>query len=134
MILFNDRDIDNWFNGSTASGVNTARMHSFSDGIVLIGPRSLPNIIPSFDSDGMAFRTKTGTTKIKILEDGSKIIITVGPFMTMEIDATGQWKLLNAAGQDLITTLMNLFTQSTVLGVQIVPSPADFLVLTSFKP
>lgn len=37
LILFNDRDLNNWFQGARSGPVATPRMHSFSDGIALIG-------------------------------------------------------------------------------------------------
>jgi len=37
LILFNDRDLNNWFAGARSGPVASARMHSFSDGIALIG-------------------------------------------------------------------------------------------------
>lgn len=37
LILFNDRDLNNWFAGATSGPVATARLHSFSDAIALVG-------------------------------------------------------------------------------------------------
>jgi hypothetical protein len=37
LILFNDRDIDNWMAGAKSGHVASTRLHSFSDGIALIG-------------------------------------------------------------------------------------------------
>lgn len=37
LILFNDRDIDNWFAGKSNGDVATNRLHSISDGIALVG-------------------------------------------------------------------------------------------------
>lgn len=37
LILFNDRDIDNWFSGASVGELATNRLHSFSDGIALVG-------------------------------------------------------------------------------------------------
>lgn len=37
LIFFNDRDINNWFAGANSGPVATARMHSFADGIALVG-------------------------------------------------------------------------------------------------
>lgn len=50
LVLFNDRDMDNWFSGSTTSGVATPRLHSFSDGIILVGIRSTNNSLENFDN------------------------------------------------------------------------------------
>lgn len=50
LVLFNDRDIDNWFIGQPVGEVNTSRMHSFTDGIILVGIRSQPKALPSVDA------------------------------------------------------------------------------------
>ena len=36
LILFNDRDIDNWFAGATTGPVATPRLHSLADGLALV--------------------------------------------------------------------------------------------------
>lgn len=60
LILFNDRDIDNWFNGQNTLPPATSRLHSFSDGIALVGFRD----IASYDTDSVVI--KNGTNQIKI--------------------------------------------------------------------
>jgi Phage protein Gp138 N-terminal domain len=37
LILFNDRDLNNWFSGARNAPVATARAHSFADAIALVG-------------------------------------------------------------------------------------------------
>lgn len=49
-VLFNDRDMDNWFSGQDGVPVNTARTHSFADGVVLVGLNPPGNAFPSIDS------------------------------------------------------------------------------------
>ena len=43
LVLFSDRSIDNWHTTSNSSLPQDSRMHSISDGIVLVGINSLPN-------------------------------------------------------------------------------------------
>ena len=50
LILFNDRDIDNWFLGGVGAPPASDRIHSFSDALALIGPRNLTKLITSYDS------------------------------------------------------------------------------------
>lgn len=52
LILFNDRDLDNWFKGATSGPVATPRLHSFSDGIALVGL----NRIPNYDTQNVTLR------------------------------------------------------------------------------
>jgi hypothetical protein len=78
LVLFNDRDIDTWFAGSSSSPNPTGRLHSFSDAIVLVGLRSLPNVILNPDTDGVAVRNRLGTTKIVVRDD--EVEFAVGAF------------------------------------------------------
>ena len=50
LVLFNDRDFDNWYSGASTGQPATPRKHSFSDGIIMVGLRSLGNIIQNFDT------------------------------------------------------------------------------------
>lgn len=56
LVLFNDRDLDNWFTGGTGSPNATARLHSFSDGVVLVGVRSLAKALVSYDTQRAVLR------------------------------------------------------------------------------
>jgi hypothetical protein len=49
MVLFNDRDIDNWFVNNSNPQLASSRLHSFSDAILLIGVRSKAKAIANFD-------------------------------------------------------------------------------------
>lgn len=71
LILFNDRDIDNWLAGSTTGEVASSRLHSISDGIALIG---LNNGVTNYDTARAVLRNGTasvgvGTELIKIAND-----------------------------------------------------------------
>lgn len=49
LILFNDRDMDTWASSGQLQETNTARLHSFSDAIALVGLRSFNNPLPAYD-------------------------------------------------------------------------------------
>ncbi len=51
LVLFNDRDIDNWFSGKNAGTLRSNRLHSLADGIALVGIRSLNNVLPDYDAE-----------------------------------------------------------------------------------
>lgn len=137
LLLFNDRDIDNWTNGSTSSPPNTPRLHSMADAIALVGPRPLTKIVPAFSAEAIELRTLDGLTKISIAQDGSKVSIQVGPLLTFELDVTGQVKITNATGELIQTlfTLLSAIPAGTVLGVPIVLPPTyvtDLATLGTF--
>lgn len=71
LILFNDRDIDNWFKTGQNVQVSTPRAHSFSDGIALIGLRSIPRVITDWDNDRA--RLVNGDAYVGVSEEKIKI-------------------------------------------------------------
>lgn len=137
LILFNDRDIDNWFAGSSNSAPATPRLHSFSDGFILVGVRSLANVIADYDDDAVALRY--GDTSVKIYED--KVDINVGENVQLEIDSSGKVKITNSQGE-FVQAISTLFTDiqnattNTIFGPQPLIMPtfaADLAVFDSFK-
>lgn len=90
VVLFNDFDLDVWFTTGNASAPNSARAHSLSDGIVLVGVHNLANKIADYSGN---------TVQLKF--NGAII----------ELGATGKIHLANEAMSlyllfnDLVTTL-----------------------------
>lgn len=117
LVLFNDRDMDNWFAGSTSSAPHTSRLHSFSDGIIIVGPRALRDVITDFDTSratlryGLLSRVAIGETQA-VLENGPKETptCTVGA-------VSGKALIQNVASGDqtLNDLLQSLSTQLTSL-------------------
>jgi hypothetical protein len=71
LVLFNDRDLDLWFTTGNVVGPNSARAHSLSDGIVLVGIRNKATPPPTTD-----FGTVTlgfGASQIQIGPNGTYI-------------------------------------------------------------
>lgn len=75
LLLFNDRDFDNWFAGSSSSTPATPRLHSLSDCLVLVGLASMPNVIPSYNAGATELRTYDGLSKVSI--DATTGVITI---------------------------------------------------------
>lgn len=50
MVLFNDRDIDAWWDTGNIVPPNTPRLHSISDGFALVGFRSRANKLPDYST------------------------------------------------------------------------------------
>lgn len=63
IILFNDRDIDNWFYSGETSVPSSARAHSLSDGIALVGIRNLKTASPTSQT---TVRINAGSNKVAI--------------------------------------------------------------------
>lgn len=160
LVLFNDRDIDNWFAGLSSGTPNSSRLHSFSDAVILVGLRSLQNVILGFDTDGLVLRDKAGTTKLKLSEgtitgdtgastftlddskaeiafgetevtlEASQATIAIGPDMTIVVNNVGQVTITNSSGTELLAALQQIFTGSTAGGFPFIPNPAG---LTAFE-
>lgn len=64
LVLFNDREIDNWFAYGGVQTTITQRVHHISDGIALVGLRSIKNLIEDYLANGI--RLALGTDRIEI--------------------------------------------------------------------
>lgn len=101
LVMFNDRDIDNWFDGATAGHeVNTPRLHSLADGIALVGLQQFA--ISGYDA--VRAMLTDGTVMVGINPDTSKVLISNGT-------------TLNDLLQDLITEVKNLVTATAAITV-----------------
>lgn len=89
LILFNDRDMDNWFAGGQSAPVASGRLHAFTDALALIGPRSSGNVLSSYD-----------TTRA-VLANG-ETMVGVGETLIKIANAT---TTLNTLLQSLITAI-----------------------------
>ncbi len=106
MILFNDRDMDNWIAGAKSGPVASQRLHSFSDGIALIG----------FNSGSAAWDTtraalQFGSTRVAVSEN--KILIE---------NAT---TTLNTLLAQLIGNIQSLVTQTAAIQVAALNGPVS---------
>lgn len=123
IVLFNDRDIDNWFSGSSGSPVATSRLHSFSDAIILVGVRSKANVLSNFDTTRAALKDKGGAM--------------VGVHSTL-VKIANNTTTLNTLLQSLVTNIQNLVTATATITVTGVTSggalsgpPANATVITA---
>lgn len=92
LVLFNDRNIDNWFQTGQIQANATARLHSLSDGFALIGVNSMANLISGYDSDRAVLFN--GTTKIAVGEDKIEISNTMDSLNTLLQDLCAQLRVL----------------------------------------
>lgn len=109
LVLFNDRDLDNWFTGGSGSPNATARLHSFADALVIVGIRSLANVLPNYDSTRAVLQY--GTTLVGV---GNGLI---------KIANSGN--TLNNLLQTLISDLQSLVTQTAAITVSSFGAPPN---------
>lgn len=72
LVIFNDREIDQWFASGTAQRPISQRVHDIADGIALVGINSLKTSIQNYL-----------TTGIRLALGGDKIEITAGQIASL---------------------------------------------------
>ncbi len=71
LVVFADRDIDNWFATGAAEVPNTKRFHSIADGFAFIGFRPLTNKVSRPDFEAVSLYK--GGTQISVKDDKAAI-------------------------------------------------------------
>lgn len=110
LVLFNDRDFDNWFAGGTGSPANTARLHSFADALVIVGIRSLPHVLTEYDMVRAVLRSGPGGIAG----------VGVGPSLIKIYNST---TTLNTLLQSLITDIKSLVSATAAITVAVTTAP-----------
>lgn len=106
-VLFNDRSIDEWYASGAPAPLSSNRLHSFSDGIVLVGLRSMLNPIEDYDTVRAVLRS--GKAAIAVRDDTNKVLVTN--------DYPDNSQTLNSVLQELITAINNLVTATAAITV-----------------
>lgn len=102
LLLFNDRDMDNWFAaGTTTQPVASSRLHSFSDCFALVGVKSTPNVLTAYDT--VRALITNGTVMVGINPSNNKATIKNGS------------TTLNTVLQNILTQLQTLCTQCAAI-------------------
>lgn len=134
LVLFNDRDIDNWFAGSTTAGVATPRLHSFSDALILVGVNSLQYTWDDYDTTRAMLRGGE--------DSGSIVAVGVNP-ATLKALVTNTYPTndvtLRTLLQDLCSNIDDLISALTTNASTFIavtaspgsPSPLNPAIVTS---
>lgn len=85
IILFNDRDIDNWHYSGKVDVPSSARAHSLSDGMALVGVRNLTTASPTSDT---TVRINAGTKKVAIKNQAANLATLMDSFFTILVGLT----------------------------------------------
>ena len=122
IVLFNDRDIDNWFGAGNVSEPRTGRVHSLSDALVIVGMHSLTNPVADFNNNATEIRYDAA-------------IVSVGDKIKIENATQNLLRVLD----NLIDSLINLevvsgavnlpVTAATVAALETVRSEFNDLLL-----
>lgn len=129
LLLFNDRDFDNWFAGNSNKGTKTPRLHSFSDALALVGVSSLSTVLSGYEDDKA------------ILGDGTHDLILGSGEASLKsgessVEVKEKISLKNASQnlggllQDLITVIKSITTTNAAVGAPCAISAASQAQLT----
>ena len=81
LVLFNDRNIDSWFATGAIVPPASSRMHDLSDGLAIVGFRSLANVIASYDGTNVRIHSATkikldnAVTSLKTVQDNLMTVL-----------------------------------------------------------
>lgn len=81
LVIFNDKDIDNWYAGGQKMPPRSQRLHSFSDAFALVGIHNKLNQISDYLADGTELKYKGSSIKV---QDGKVIISNGSATVTMD--------------------------------------------------
>lgn len=101
IVLFCDRSIDLWWSSGQIGAPTSSRTHSISDGIAIVGVRSLGRVLEDYDTTRVALNN--GTTRVAV---GADKVLVENATLT-----------LNIVLQELTTELTNLTTALALLTV-----------------
>lgn len=137
LVLFNDRDIGNWFEGTYTSLPDTPRLHAYPDGIMLVGVRNLDCSIENYFMNGIELRYRGAS--IKVYQD--KVVVSFGDgTVNLTLNSDGTFQVQNSHGE-VISQIIKLLqdiqagTTNTIFGPQPLIMPtfaADLAVLETF--
>lgn len=114
LILFNDRSIDNWFQSGQIGPINSPRVHSISDGLILVGLRNSQSVLEDYNTTHAVIRNDAGA-QVGVNSATAKVL--VGNNSTT----------LNAQLQSLITAIQ-------AITVTVDGSPTPINNIASFTP
>lgn len=108
IILFNDREIDNWFMNGDVQAPNTRRAHDLSDAIAIVGLKNLQNTISGYITDGL--RIAFGSdTRIDIKDDAINSVASLLTH-TGDISCTGNISAATFTADNGATGSFNVVT------------------------
>jgi len=86
LVIFSDMDFNAWWqNGGTGNVQEDNRRHHITDGFAIVGPRSNPKAIGSYDNADAVIRTVDNSVRIILTTTG---ITIVGTSLTLDSNTT----------------------------------------------
>lgn len=107
IVLFNDREIDNWFANGGLQTPNTFRKHDIADALAIVGIRNLQNAIDDYFVDGvrLAFDANSKIELSDALIESTAALYKQNGNMQVTGDETIDGNLLVKGGMTVIGTV-----------------------------
>jgi hypothetical protein len=77
LVIFNDRQIDNWLTSGAGNAPSVPRLHDLSDGVALVGLRNNTRALGGVSTNTAQLRSDDGTTYVEVA--GGGIVNVVAP-------------------------------------------------------
>jgi len=107
LLLFSDRDIDNWYQNGAWQPPYSGRTHDMSDAIALVGLRSCPRALGGISTTSTQLRSDDGTTYVEV--KAGQLVNVVAPagckITTPTLTVTGVLTVQNVAGDTIGSTV-----------------------------
>lgn len=71
LVVIANRCIDGWWASGKISVQAEQRMHDLSDGFAILGPRSVPRVVPNISTTNLQIRNDAGTAYIEMTPGGA---------------------------------------------------------------
>jgi len=114
LVCFNDRDIDNWFATGGVTVPSSQRLHDLSDGLALVGFRSLANPVTNYSLIDVEVRngqSKIAVGELLLLKNSVTDLLTV---MQLGVTALNSLNGVKSGG-DASAAITAFQTQLTLL-------------------
>lgn len=122
ILMFNDRDIDNWWNSGQNGRLLSSRLHSFADAIALIGPRSQQKKFGTYDQQRAVLFN--GTTMVGV---GSSLVKIANSQYTLGTLINN----LNTQLGNLVTAIAAITVTGVQTGAGVSGAPANATAISN---
>lgn len=90
IIVFNDREMDNWFTSGAGLAPTTPRVHDLSDGFAIVGVRNSTRSLSNISTDSVQLRSDNGNTFVEINATTNALKVHAGTVYEWDVHGYGQ--------------------------------------------
>lgn len=90
LVIFNDRELDNWLLNGGITTPSTPRIHDFSDGLCFVGFRSFPRSLGNVSASEAQLRTDNGLSFVGINPSTGAVRVHANSVYEWDVHGYGQ--------------------------------------------